>query len=95
VSGRPVCWRTISIESLAWQRFDDELVVCNSRTGSTHLLDSLYVDVFNVLVHGDAAMTVDQVVDLLGEGATDECAAAIRKILQNFEALGLATAASA
>ena len=68
-------WRTVPPESLAWRKLDDQVVLRNALTGSTHLLEPFAAQVFLALVAGAPV------------GADEE---AILEVLTEFERLGLA-----
>ena len=89
-------WRVVPRTALTWREWDDELVVFNHETGSTHLLDELAGTLLRKLSEAeDAATVVDLVAALMDDpGASDqqECARAVTAALTEFARLGLAHA---
>ena len=47
--------------ALCWRRFDDEMVVRDSRHGRTHLLSAFAADTLAALLSARSACTVDEV----------------------------------
>jgi PqqD family protein of HPr-rel-A system len=88
-------WRTIPRQALAWHRFDEEIVVRNARTGSTHLLEPLSAQVFLALMEAGDDLSVEALQERLagaepGDNGTDEWRTAISAVLSEFQRLGLA-----
>ena len=55
-------WRAATPQALAWRRFDDEIVIYNVATGSTHQLGAL-----EVAADLDVAIEVQRALDDLTE----------------------------
>ena len=55
-------WQLIRPQAIAWRQWDDELVVYDDVTGSTHHLSSLGADVLLALVEHPAGITVTSLV---------------------------------
>jgi PqqD family protein of HPr-rel-A system len=86
------CWRAVPRAQLSWQELDGELVVRNSRSGSTHLLEPFAADVLRLLVESAHGMTVEELAQRLRDDTAppDEWLAAAETLLTQFERLGLA-----
>lgn len=82
-------WRGLPGEGLAWREFDDEAVVRNARTGSTHLLEALPAEILRILSAADRPLTAAEVADRLGDN-DGAWAHAIEEVLNDFQRLGLA-----
>jgi PqqD family protein of HPr-rel-A system len=88
-------WRSVSPDAIVWHEWNDEYVVRNELTGSTHLLGPLAGRVLQVLLHADGAMSMAQIAGRLGDlTAGDEADPffAIETVLSEFVRLGLAEA---
>jgi PqqD family protein of HPr-rel-A system len=84
---RALRWRTVSVEALIWHEFDDELVVRNAMSGSTHLLDFPATEVLKALVQAKDGMTAAECARAIGEEGS---AAAVDELLREFQRHGLA-----
>lgn len=62
----PDRWR-VDTPALAWRQWDDELVLYNDFTGSTHQLGALGAEVLHCLVRHPDGMGVDDVIAELAE----------------------------
>ena len=87
-------WRCMPHDAIAWREWDDEFVVRNERSGSTHMLGSLAGAVLQVLLGADSALSNAEIVSGLGDqvaalDVSDRCAA-IDAVLSEFRRLGLA-----
>jgi hypothetical protein len=51
-------WRTAPAEALQWRELEDELVVRNAATGSTHLLEPMAGKALVALARAPAGMTL-------------------------------------
>jgi PqqD family protein of HPr-rel-A system len=74
---------------LTLREFDDELVVRNAMTGSTHLLQPLAAEALALLMEAGDGMTAAELADRLGDEAAGGIAA-MESLLQEFKRLGLA-----
>ena len=87
-------WHSVPGHALVWREWDDEVVVFNQETGSTHLLGELAGEVLRLLVGAQCGATVDALaVDLTdaANGADAEVwAPAVAQVLSDLERLGLA-----
>ena len=85
-------WRISRVEALAWRELDDEVVLRNELTGSTHLLDSLAADLLLTLVKADAAPTAAELAAALASaGETPrELLSSIEATLSEFQRLRIA-----
>jgi PqqD family protein of HPr-rel-A system len=81
---------------LTWREWDDELVVFNHETGSTHLLDGLAGAVLHELTAAGSGVTQADLVAVLTDDPSaqdrQEFANAVTAILADFSRLGLAHA---
>jgi len=86
-----VRWRLTSV-SLAWHDLDGEIVVRNTVTGSTHLVDESAGEVFRLLAATKDGMTLqDLAAQVAAAGLPEhECYACAKAALQEFQRLGLA-----
>jgi PqqD family protein of HPr-rel-A system len=85
-------WHTVPRETLSLRTFDDELVVRNGATGSTHLLQPLAAEALALLLEARDGMTAAELAARLGDDAEDGAAgiAAMEDLLSEFKRLGLA-----
>jgi PqqD family protein of HPr-rel-A system len=86
-------WRSVRADAIVWREWDDEFVVRNERSGSTHLLAPLAGSVLQVLLEADGALSVVDIAARLGDpvaAAGPEVYAAIDAVLSEFKRLGLA-----
>jgi len=84
-----VRWHTVSRQALTLREFDEELVVRNAATGSTHLLQPLAAEVLTLLMETGDGMTAAQLAASLGDEGGGGIAA-MEELLQEFKRLGLA-----
>ena len=89
-------WRIADAESLAWRELDDELVLRNDLTGSTHLLDSLGAELLLTLLRAKMPLTSAELAAMLAsEGeAPQEISPSIEAMLSEFQRLGIAEPAA-
>jgi PqqD family protein of HPr-rel-A system len=85
-------WRIPDAKSLAWHELDDELVLRNDVTGSTHLLDSLSAELLLTLVRAKTPLSSDELAGMLAaEGEPpQEIAPSIEAMLSEFQRMGIA-----
>ena len=85
-------WHTVPRETLSLRTFDEELVVRNGATGSTHLLQPFAAEVLTLLLQANEGMTAAELATRLGNEARDGAAAiaAMEDLLSEFKRLGLA-----
>jgi len=81
-------------DAIIWREWDDEFVVRNEHSGSTHMLGPLAGAVLQVLLGAGGALSSAEIVSGLGDQAaaldvSDRCAA-IDTVLSEFRRLGLA-----
>jgi PqqD family protein of HPr-rel-A system len=91
----PSRWRALPPDELNWRAFDDEVVVRNDRTGTTHALTPPAGRIFLALLAqpggialADLIRSVDETSDPDDRGRDGR--AAIEFALSEFERLGLA-----
>ena len=58
-------WRAATPQALAWRRFDDEIVIYNDATGSTHQLGALASEVMLSLIQNPSGMDLRALVGAL------------------------------
>ena len=86
-------WRIPRVEALAWRDLDDEVIVRNELTGSTHLLDSLAAEILLTLISANRALSAGELAEALAgsEGETEpELLPSIEATLSQFQRLGIA-----
>src|SRR5450432_486098 len=87
-------WRSTSSNDIVWQEWDDEFVVRNERSGSTHMLGALAGKVLLVLLDTDHALSVAEIASRLDnpQAAPADAIlyAAIDEVLVEFQRLELA-----
>jgi len=86
-------WRSVPPDAIVWREWDDEFVVRNERSGSTHLLAPLAGSVLQVLLEADGPLSVADIAARLGESAAvvaPDKYAGIDAVLSEFKRLGLA-----
>ena len=86
-------WSAVPADALAWRQFEDEIVVRNARTASTHHLEGLSAEVLRALIEVGGPVTVDELaarLGLEGDNAADQWRSAIQEVLREFERVGLA-----
>lgn len=91
-------WRAAGCAPLAWRAWDDEFVVFNPRTGSTHLLSELAGEVLRGLMASEQGVTIEALAARLAGSADGvdaaDWAAAITVVLADFARLELAETVS-
>jgi PqqD family protein of HPr-rel-A system len=91
-------WRPLTPEALASRTWDDELVVYNDATGSTHHLNVLGRAVMQKLLSHPSGIAVSALVrDIAGDAGTsadDELAEAVERTLADLAELRLAALAT-
>jgi PqqD family protein of HPr-rel-A system len=55
-------WRALTPQALAWRQWDDELVLYNDATGSTHHLGAIGADVLLALLRHPSGIAMDTLV---------------------------------
>ena len=87
-------WRAVPPDALAWREWDDEVVVFNQNTGSTHLLNEIGGEVLRRLIAAERGATVEALAAGLSAdpSAADDAgwAGAVAEVLSEFARLGLA-----
>ena len=87
-------WRAAPPDALAWREWDDEVVVFNQNTGSTHLLNEIGGEVLRRLIAAERGATVEALAAGLSAdpSAADDAgwAGAVAEVLSEFARLGLA-----
>lgn len=87
-------WRSVPSDTIALCEWDNEFVVRNERSGSTHLLGPLGGRVLQVLLQADAALSIADIATALDDSSDPVAApdrdAQIHAVLAEFERLGLA-----
>lgn len=88
-------WSTVSLDALARQDFDGDIVVRNARTGSTHLLEGLTAEVLRTLMEAEGPLSVADLearlrLRCMRVEDDEQWATAIEQILNEFQHLGLA-----
>ena len=86
-------WRTVPVDALVWRQWNDEVVVRNECTGSTHLLASLAGSVLKLLVASGTGLTVGELETGLRDSLPDDLSragASVEEVLEEFRRLGLA-----
>ena len=92
-------WRAATPQALAWRRFDDEIVIYNDATGSTHQLGPLAGEVMISLLQNSSGLAFPALVDDLTSrievvGSVD-VAAEIQRALDELSELQLASRTTA
>ena len=89
-----VLWCAAPPDALAWREWDDEVVVFNQNTGSTHLLNEIGGEVLRRLIAAERGATVEALAAGLSAdpSAADDAgwAGAVAEVLSEFARLGLA-----
>jgi len=88
-------WRTVPVDALVWRQWNDEVVVRNECTGSTHLLGSLAGSILKLLLANGPGLTAGELENRLGDSLLahrPDAGAAIEEVLGEFGRLGLAQA---
>jgi PqqD family protein of HPr-rel-A system len=95
---REETWRPAPAASLGVRVFDDEAVVYNGQTGSTHHLSVLGSVVLEALLRHPAGASFTALAGAVagdaGLAVTDDLAGAVRRSLEELARLGLATNAA-
>lgn len=90
---RDPAWRPVAPDAIASRLWDDELVVYNDVTGSTHHLSVLGSDVMRTLLEHPAGMAlvalVDRIANAAGTGADRQLSNAIERTLADLAQLRL------
>ena len=90
-------WSAVPADALAWRQFEDEIVVRNGRTASTHHLEGLAAEVLRALIELGRPVTLEELAARLGverDNADDQWRTALQEILGDFERVGLAEPAT-
>ena len=88
-------WSTVSLDALARQDFDGDIVVRNARTGSTHLLEGLTAEVLRTLMQAEGPLSVADLeaqlrLRCMRVEDDEQWSTAIEQVLNEFQHLGLA-----
>ena len=87
-------WRAAPPDALAWREWDDEVVVFNQYTGSTHLLNEIGGEVLRRLIAAERGATVEALAAGLSAdpSVADDAGwtGAVAEVLSEFARLGLA-----
>lgn len=82
-------WQSVPTHAIAWQEFDDECVVFNQCTGSTHLLGPVGAAVLQALLDAGAkSLTLGELQGLL-QAHSAGAAQSLPDMLSELERLGL------
>jgi PqqD family protein of HPr-rel-A system len=88
-----VKWQVVPADLVYWREWDGENVVYNDRTGNTHLLDRLAGLVLRRLTESDAARSVAELAESIGQSEAIEPDAvlieAVQVVLTDLERIGL------
>ena len=95
----PSYWHAAMPYALAWRRFDEEVVIYNDSTGSTHQLGALAGEVMISLLQNSSGLAFPALVDDLTSrievvGSVD-VAAEIQRALDELSELQLASRTTA
>jgi hypothetical protein len=85
-------WRSASPEALAWREYEDEVVVRNVHTGSTHLLNAVSAAILRELTQADHPLAAAEIAARLADNVDEAWMRSIEEILVEFQRLGLAQA---
>jgi PqqD family protein of HPr-rel-A system len=90
MAGMRRTWRVTPGQTLHWREWDDEVVLYNDLSGSTHLLDGAALDLLQTLLirPADAGMLAVELADRFDAGGAD-LAAAIDDMLSALGRLDL------
>lgn len=96
----PACsWRAPEPHAVAWREWDDEFVVYNHATGSTHQLSALGGEVLLALLRRPSGIDVPDLVreiaDRVEPAESTDLGAEIERALAELAALRLAACSSA
>lgn len=88
-------WSTVSLDALARQDFDGDIVVRNARTGSTHLLEGFTAEVLYTLMEAEGPLSVADLearlrLRCMRVEDDEQWSTAIEQVLNEFHHLGLA-----
>jgi len=95
----PSHWHAVTPRAIAWRRFDDEVIIYNDATGSTHQLGALAGEVMISLLQNSSGLAFPALVDDLTSrievvGSVD-VAAEIQRALDELSELQLASRTTA
>ena len=95
----PSHWHAATPHALAWRRFDDEVVIYNDATGSTHQLGVLAGEVMISLLQNDSGLAftalVDDLTSRIDVAGSIDVAAEVRRTLDELSELQLASRTTA
>ena len=95
---RPPLWRPAARDALALREWDDEFVVYNDATGSTHHLTALGGDVLQALLSHPSGIEAHALVDILAQRIEVapglSLAAEVESVLGKLRELDLASSVS-
>jgi PqqD family protein of HPr-rel-A system len=87
-------WRAVAPARLAFREWDDEIVVYDDSTGSTHRLTPLAAQILRSLVRHPSGIVTDDLVAAIAPSTTIEddvsVASQVGRILAQLAELGLA-----
>ena len=89
----PSHWHAATPHALAWRRFDDEVVIYNDATGSTHQLGLLAGEVMISLLQSDSgfafAALISDLTSRMDVAGSVDVAAEVQRTLDELEELQL------
>jgi PqqD family protein of HPr-rel-A system len=95
----PSRWHAATPSALAWRRFDDEVIIYNDATGSTHQLGALAGEVMISLLQNSSGLALPALVDDLTSrievAGSIDVAVEIQRTLDELSELQLASRTTA
>ena len=92
-------WHPAKPDALAWRRFDDEVIIYNDATGSTHQLGLFAGEVMISLLQSDSglefATLVDDLTSRIDVAGSVDVAAEVQRTLDELSELQLASRTTA
>jgi PqqD family protein of HPr-rel-A system len=90
-AAEPLAWKIGDPSGLCWKIWDGECVVFDGRSGETHLLNPLAVEVLQTLEQGpaDGSHLTRLIASTLALEAEPDLARAVDEVLARFDELGL------
>jgi PqqD family protein of HPr-rel-A system len=88
---KPLAWKIGDASKLCWRIWDGECVVFDSRSGETHLLNPLAVEVLQTLEQGpaDGSHLTRLIASTFALEAEPDLARAVDEVLTRLDELGL------
>ncbi|WP_394789424.1 HPr-rel-A system PqqD family peptide chaperone [Rhodoferax sp.] len=88
-------WHSVAPDQIVWRDFDDEFVIFNQQTGSTHLLSGMGAAMLQALLDTPDGLSLADLqtqltIDAESSVDSDLIAESLQSVLSSFEALGLA-----